>query len=214
MSSVAAQKKRLWHLLENFSDGVLVKCGEDGGELALPVYIAELDQPYRLILVQSDSTLAAARLDEAAVLLTFQSDDCTLWLKGSCTTDRSREEIERLWDDRWRDIISSGPSDPSLYLLVVDAAEGEYWDRRTASGLEQALECARSLLIGPAEEPTPPHGRVKLASCKADRAAVEVSGEIETVSGGLQLLPPALCEAKRADGASVGPEPSKRAMVN
>lgn len=165
MSSIAAQKKRLCDLISDFSEAVLVRCGAGDGDVAIPVRLIDMTAPGTLVLQDRDGTSRSEEFDDGDVLVTFQGERCTVWLKGKSRIGRDREELQHLLGDAADEILSECREDPTCSVIVVTGIEGEYWDRKPSHGLEQVLESAKALLMGSNATPAPPHGRVKLGSC-------------------------------------------------
>lgn len=173
MNSIEAQKQRLFELIADFEAAMLVVDHPAGQPLVRPVRVIDITADGQAVLATWNLPELAVIDDGAAVLLLFQGRNRNrfAWMRGPAIVERRRDEIERCWDEAWRDWFQSGPENSALCLVVVSGAEGEYWDRREPGGLAEVLARARSLIVGGSTmEPSPPHGKVKLA-CRMPRPA-------------------------------------------
>lgn len=169
MNSIEAQKQHLFELVADFDVAVLVCLPVGRAPFGRPVRIVEISADGTTLLATTDAPELTAIDDGAQVLLVFQGSrrNRFAWMCGPAVVERRRGEIERHWDESWRDWFPTGAEDPALCLVRVAGAEGEYWDRRQPGGLSEVLARARALIAGgTVSDPSPPHAKVKLA-CKA-----------------------------------------------
>jgi general stress protein 26 len=165
LNSIETQKQRLFELIGNFDAGMLVIEPAGANLLVKPVRVVELEGGVAVLAAMDDTALGEIA-DGTSALILFQggSTQRFAWLRGETRIVRRRAEIEAKWNETWRDWFPGGPEDPALCLVVLAGTEGEYWDRRQSGGLADVLARARALLVGgEIAEPSPPHGKVKLA---------------------------------------------------
>ena len=168
VSVIVAQKQFLFELIGGFGVAMLVKLRPGDAPLIHPILIASLNSDGRAVVAISQQASQVDAFDvDPEVQLTFQSSNQFAWMRGTATVERSPDEIERTWRPEWIDWFPKGPMDSSLCLLIVQVAEGEYWDRRVVGGLEQVLESAKAYLVGSTQTDCPPHGKVKLSKPRA-----------------------------------------------
>lgn len=202
VSVIVAQKQFLFELIGGFGVAMLVKLRAGDAPLIHPVLIASLNSDGRAVVAMSQKASHVDAFDvDPEVQLTFQSPNQFAWMRGTATVERSRDEIERTWRPDWIDWFPKGPMDSSLCLLIVQVAEGEYWDRRVVGGLEQVLESAKAYLVGSTQTDYPPHGKVKLSNPRA--RPPESSRRAPTK--------PAQSSGKTTAGQSADPQPSSGA---
>ena len=173
MNSIEAQKQHLFELVADFESAMLVVDQPAGHPLVKPVRVVDITGDGRTVLATWNVPELAVIDGGAPVLLLFQGRNRNrfAWMRGLAIVERRREEIERRWQEAWREWFRTGPECSELCLVIVGGVEGEYWDRREAGGLAEVLARARSLIVGGGTvEPSPPHGKVKLA-CRLPRQA-------------------------------------------
>lgn len=170
MSVVKAQKQFLLNLIADFHTAMLVKTQPSGLPVVRPVLIASLEQGGRAVVATTDQGPEITGLDGEDVMLTFQGLDQFAWVYGKASVERSRAQVARFWTDEWANWFTKGKTDPALCLIVVDGAEGEYWDRRVVGGFDQVIETAKAYFVGSTQIDCPPHGKIKLAKPQEKRA--------------------------------------------
>ncbi|TWT90135.1 Pyridoxamine 5'-phosphate oxidase [Pseudobythopirellula maris] len=156
--------KKFHHLLEGFTDGVLVTQGGDGPMIGRPMQVCQIDDDCDLWFVTgSESAKVDDVKEDSRVLVVFQDSGRYLTVNGAASLVRDRSKVQELWNESWRVWFPNGPDDPTLVLLRVKATDGQFWDQGGFRGLTYAIEAGRAYWKGETPElPEDMHAKVNL----------------------------------------------------
>jgi general stress protein 26 len=140
---------KLQDLMREFDTAMLVTRTATGELRSRPMAVAEVEENGALwFFTECDS----AKMDEITrdphVNVAMQSSRKFVSISGTATASDDRAKIAELWDEAWKEWFPGGQDDPSLLLLRVDGAEGEYWDNSGASGIRYLIEAGKAYLTG------------------------------------------------------------------
>jgi general stress protein 26 len=140
---------RLYDIIKDFDNAILVTQVADGRSHARPMAIAEI-RPDGDIFFATDiaSPKVAEIARNPAVLVSFQSGSQFASVAGRAEVVKDRALIDALWSDVWKVWFPGGKSDPSLCLIRVDGREGEYWDDAGAQGIKRLFQTAKAYMQG------------------------------------------------------------------
>ena len=149
---MTAQQK-LIDLIQHFDNAMLVTKTDDGSLDARPMAIADATEGGALWFV-SDRT--SGKINDLAhdrhVAVTMQNSCRFVALSGECRIVDDQAIVEALWKDSWQVWSPQGKTDPSIVLLNVEPARGEYWDNSGVAGIKYLINAGKAVLHGePAE---------------------------------------------------------------
>lgn len=140
-------QKHLYELIKDFRTAMLVTHGSASGMHGRPMAVAQLKPDADAYFATSiDSPKIAEIQSDPNVLVLFQSSTQFAAVNGRASVVRDRALIEKLWLKEWSVWFPGGKDDPTLCLLKVDAATGEYWDNSGTSGLSYVFEGLKALV--------------------------------------------------------------------
>jgi general stress protein 26 len=140
---------RLYDIVKDFDNGILVTRLADGTSHARPMAVAEIRADGDIFFATAlESPKVAEIAASPDVVVTFQSGSQFASIAGRAEVVRDRALIEQLWSEAWKVWFPQGKSDPSLCLIRVDGREGEYWDNAGAQGIKRAFQTAKAYLKG------------------------------------------------------------------
>jgi general stress protein 26 len=140
---------RLYDIIKDFDNAMLVTRLADGHSHARPMAVAEIRPDGDIFFttdIQSPKVAEIARDPE--VVVSFQSGSQFAAIAGRAEVVKDPALIERLWSDAWKVWFPGGKDDPSLCLIRVDGREGEYWDNAGAQGIKRAFQSAKAYMQG------------------------------------------------------------------
>ena len=144
---------RLYDIIKDFDNAILVTRLADGRSHARPMAVAEI-RPDGDIFFTTD--IHSPKIAEIAanpdVVVTFQSGAQFAAVGGRAEVVRDRALIEELWSEAWKIWFPGGKTDPALCLIRVDGREGEYWDNAGAQGIKRAFQTAKAYIKGQTPE--------------------------------------------------------------
>jgi general stress protein 26 len=140
---------RLYDMIKDFNNAILVTRVADGRSHARPMAVAEI-RPDGDIFFATDvhSPKVAEIAGNPDVVVTFQSGSQFAAVAGRAEVVRDRTLIEELWSEPWKVWFPEGKTDPSLCLIRVDGRQGEYWDNAGAQGIKRAFQTAKAYMKG------------------------------------------------------------------
>jgi general stress protein 26 len=161
-----SKQKKLNELLHGFRDAMLVTRADDGAIHGRPMSLAEIEGDSDVwFATQIESPKVNEIKRDAHVAVTLQDGHGRyVSLSGQAEMVRDSATIDKLWTEAWKVWFPEGKSDPSLCLIKVRAARGEFWDMGGTNKVRYLFEAARAYVTG--TEPKSPegtHGSVKLS---------------------------------------------------
>jgi general stress protein 26 len=142
-------QEKLIDLIQGFDDAMLVTKNDDGSLNARPMAVAEATDAGELWFVtdRNSGKIADLMLDRD-VAITMQSSRKFVALSGECRVVDDQAKIESLWRELWKVWFPKGTADPSIVLLKVEPARGEYWDNSGMAGLKYLIKAGTAYLQG------------------------------------------------------------------
>jgi general stress protein 26 len=145
----AAKQERLYDVIKDFDNAILVTNGASGREHARPMHIAEIREDGDIFFATSmDSPKISEIAVNPEVVVTFQSSRQFAALYGRAEIVKDRNLIDHLWSEAWKVWFPEGKDDPTLCLIRVDGREGEYWDNAGMQGIKYAFQAAKAYVQG------------------------------------------------------------------
>jgi len=145
----AAQQERLYDVIKDFDNAMLVTTGRSGRDHARPMHIAEIREDGDIFFATS---LDSPKITEIAVnpevVVTFQAERQFAAVYGLAEVVRDPNLIDHLWSEAWKVWFPLGKTDPTLCLIRVDGREGEYWDNAGVQGIKYAFQAAKAYMQG------------------------------------------------------------------
>ncbi|MCD0462815.1 pyridoxamine 5'-phosphate oxidase family protein [Roseiconus lacunae] len=146
--------EKLISLLEDFNNAMLVTRTSAGELDARPMAIADVEENGTLWFVsdRNSGKIADLMLDQD-VAVTMQSSNKFVSVTGKCQAVEDRQKVDDLWNEAFKVWFPEGKSDPSIILLRIDPARGEYWDNSGLQGIKYLVKAGKAYWQG--ERPTP-----------------------------------------------------------
>lgn len=143
------KQEKLIDLIQDFDNAMLVTKTDDGSLDARPMAVADATDDGELWFVtdRNSGKIADLMLDRD-VAVTMQSSRKFVTLSGECRVVDDRAKIESLWKEVWKVWFPDGKSDPSIVLLKIEPARGEYWDNSGVAGLKYLIKAGKAYLQG------------------------------------------------------------------
>jgi general stress protein 26 len=159
----AAKQERLYDVIKDFDNAILVTSGASGRDHARPMHIAEIREDGDIFFATS---MDSPKINEIAanpeVVVTFQSSRQFAAVYGRAEVVNDRNLIDHLWSEAWKVWFPEGKGDPTLCLIRVDGREGEYWNNAGMQGIRYAFEAAKAYMQGR----TPSHNEKRNAKVR------------------------------------------------
>ena len=145
----AAKQERLYDVIKDFDNAMLVTTATSGRDHARPMQIAEIREDGDIFFATSmDSPKITEIAVNPEVVVTFQSNRQFAAVYGTASLVRDRNLIDHLWSEPWKVWFPEGKADPTLCLIRVDGREGEYWDNAGMQGIKYAFQAAKAYMQG------------------------------------------------------------------
>jgi general stress protein 26 len=145
----AAKQERLYDVIKDFDNAMLVTSATDRRDHARPMHIAEIREDGDIFFATSiDSPKITEIAANPEVIVTFQSSRQFAAVYGRAEVVKDRNLIDHLWSDAWKVWFPEGKADPTLCLIRVAGREGEYWDNAGMQGIKYAFEAAKAYMQG------------------------------------------------------------------
>jgi general stress protein 26 len=145
----ASKQKRLYDVIKDFDNAMLVTTATSGRDHVRPMHIAEIREDGDIFFATSmDSPKITEISVNPEVVVTFQGNRQFAAVYGRAELVRDRNLINHLWSEAWKVWFPDGKSDPTLCLIRVDGREGEYWDNAGVQGIKYAFEAAKAYMRG------------------------------------------------------------------
>ena len=145
----AAKQERLYDVIKDFDNAMLVTTAASGRDHARPMHIAEIREDGDIFFATSmDSPKITEISVNPEVVVTFQSSRQFAAVYGRAELVRDRNLIDHLWSEAWKVWFPEGKADPTLCLIRVDGREGEYWDNAGMQGIKYAFQAAKAYMQG------------------------------------------------------------------
>ena len=154
-------RETLRSLVAEFHTGMLVTKAPEGLR-ARPMSVAKLETNDDLFFAASvDSGKVKEIEDDHEVVVTFQSKTAYVSLSGPARAVTDPAVIAKYWSEPMRVWFPKGPTDPSLCLIQMRPAQGEFWNVEGAKGLRYIFEAAKAYVTGTTPKTAPDqHGEV------------------------------------------------------
>jgi general stress protein 26 len=150
----AAKQERLYDVIKDFDNAMLVTTAANGRDHARPMHVAQIREDGDVFFATSmDSPKITEIAINPEVVVTFQSDRRFAVVCGRAELVRDRNLIEHLWSEAWKVWFPEGKSDSTLCLIRVDGVEGEYWDNAGMQGVKHAFQAAKAYMQGRSPAP-------------------------------------------------------------
>ena len=144
---IAAKQERLYDVIKDFDNAMLVTTAASGRDHARPMHIAKIREDGDIFFATSmDSPKITEIAVNPEVVVTFQGNRQFAAVYGSAELVRDRSLIEHLWSESWKVWFPEGKADPTLCLIRVDGREGEYWDNAGMQGIKYAFKAAKAYI--------------------------------------------------------------------
>jgi len=163
MGETNSERKNFHGLIDDFRTTMLVTTLANRIH-ARPMAVVEVGEDGSVLLVTSVDTVKVGEIESNPdVMLTFQSTSKFAALNGQAEVIDDRALVEEHWSEAWRTWFPKGKDDPSIRLIKVHAADGEYWDNAGTNAVKYAFEAAKAYLSGttPTADKSQ-HGKVQL----------------------------------------------------
>ena len=145
----ASKQKRLYDVIKDFDNAMLVTTATSGRDHVRPMHIAEIREDGDIFFATSmDSPKITEISVNPEVVVTFQGDRQFAAVYGRAELVRDRNLINHLWSEAWKVWFPEGKDDPTLCLIRVDGREGEYWDNAGMQGIKYAFQAAKAYVQG------------------------------------------------------------------
>lgn len=164
-AQTAESTRHYFEVIENFDTAMLVTRPSDGSLHGRPLSIAGKDPDGTLWFVTSAQSPKVAEIEaDPRALVTMQSSNRFVTLKGTAEVMKDRSKVEELWSAAQR-IWFEGKDDPDIALVRFVPSDAEYWDNAGAQGIRFAVAAAKAVIQGkPLTDRGDPkaHGKVGL----------------------------------------------------
>ena len=146
---MAEKQKRLYDVIKDFDNALLVTSLPNGRCHARPLRVAEIREDGDIFFATSaDSPKVAEIAANPEVVVTFQDGKQFATVTGRAEVIKDRDLIEQLWSEPWKLWFPKGKSDPTLCLIRVDGRDGEYWDNAGVEGIKYAFRQVKAYIQG------------------------------------------------------------------
>lgn len=143
------KKEHFQEVLTSFSTAMLTTLGEDRIPRARPMQVSNVDGDNKVWFF---TRLGSEKVDEiqadSTVGITMQGGGKFLSLSGKASVVRDQDKINQLWKEPYQVWFPEGKESPNVTLLVIDPANGEYWDTSGFTGLRYLYEAGKSYFQG------------------------------------------------------------------
>lgn len=145
----AAKQERLYDLIKDFDNALLVTGTRNGQCHARPMAVAEIREDGDIFFATSTESPKLAEIAaNPDVLVAFQGSARFAAVYGRAEVLKDRSLIDHLWSEAWKVWFPKGKSDPTLCLIRVDGREGEYWDNAGMQGIKHAFQQVKAYVRG------------------------------------------------------------------
>lgn len=145
----ASKQERLYDVIKDFDNALLVTSATGGRNHVRPMHIAEIREDGDIFFATSlESPKIAEIAANPEVVVTFQSSRQFASVYGRAEVVQDRTLIDQLWSEAWKVWFPQGKADPTLCLIRVEGREGEYWDNAGMQGVKYAFEAAKAYMQG------------------------------------------------------------------
>lgn len=145
-------RRHLHELVQSFDTAMLVTRAADGSLRARPLSVAKTKEPHDSGRVYFSTSVESPKIDEleadARVAITFQDSKRYVSLSGTARLSRERALIDELWSEAWKVWFPKGKDDPTLAILAVTLAVGEYWDQTGLAGVRYLASSLKAYATG------------------------------------------------------------------
>lgn len=142
-------EEKLFKLVQNFDNAMLVTNSPSGAIEARPMAVAEATECGELWFVSNRHSGKVTDVkSDHEVAVTMQSAHQFITLSGKCELVDDRKKIEELWKEMWKVWFPKGKTDPEITLLKFVPSHGEYWDNSGTSGVRYMIKAGMAYLHG------------------------------------------------------------------
>lgn len=156
--------KEFHDLVCTFETAVLVSGGGEHVH-SRPMAIAQVEENCDLWFIAREASekVQEIRSDEFVNVICQDGWKRCIVISGRASIVRDRAKVDEIWKKSYRIWFPAGPDDPSIVLIRVAGARGEYWDSSGIKGLVYAYEAVKALATGTTPvEKQELHGIVRL----------------------------------------------------
>lgn len=156
--------------LREFDTASVVTRSKQDMLIGRPMAIADCTAAGHLwFITRVESSTVRDITDNPQIAACMQSNGRYVSISGYPRTTRDKQRVDRIWDPRQAAWFDKGRDDPSLILLEIVPAYGEYWDRTGGSGIDFKFREMRAMVTGSTfEETAPNHGLVDFSGSNGD----------------------------------------------
>lgn len=158
------EQEKLYEILREYDDVMLVTMRQDGQMHARPMHVAGLDRNCDLwFLSGEDEKVDEIRANPTAQVVAQDGNDSWIALTGRVEIIDDRGRVEELWKEPYRAWFPRGKDDPNIRVLAFRPSHGEYWAQRGTRKITYALETLRAYMSGRTpRSTTEEHGSAEL----------------------------------------------------
>jgi len=140
----ADPRQRLFELIADFDDAMLVTCTAYGQLRARPMAMGRgtNGDGHLYFATEVDSPKVHELEHDPRVAVVLQGRRGFVSLSGHARVVHDRALLRRLWSPDWRAWFPGGAADPRLCVIAVEPEEAEFWDR--SRGLRRLLQLGAS----------------------------------------------------------------------
>jgi general stress protein 26 len=138
----AAAIKKLAELIGEIQIAMLTTTSADGSLRSRPMRTQRAKFDGQLwFFTNRESRKAEEIMRHPRVSLSYAGAEGNsyVWVSGRAEVISDRKKAEELWDERYRQWFTIGPSDPYLALIRVNVEQAEYWHAAASSPLDAAF---------------------------------------------------------------------------
>jgi general stress protein 26 len=145
----AAKQERLYDVIKDFDNALLVSSAPGRACHARPMAVAEIREDGDIFFATSTHSPKIAEIAaNPEVVVTFQGSAQFAAVYGRAEVVKDRNLIDQLWSEAWKVWFPKGKADPTLCLIRVDGREGEYWDNAGMQGIKHAFQQVKAYVQG------------------------------------------------------------------
>jgi general stress protein 26 len=146
---MAAKQERLYDVIKDFDEALLVTSAANGRCHARPMAVAEIRDDGDIFFATSTGSPKIVEIAaNPEVVVTFQGRAQFATVAGRAEVVRDRDLINQLWSEAWKVWFPQGKSDPTLCLIRVEGRAGEYWDNAGMQGIKHVFQQAKAYVQG------------------------------------------------------------------
>lgn len=148
--SPVEERARFRDLLKRFQTAMLVTHTAGARLRARPMAIARVDDDGGVWFLTAAGSAKTHEITMDTQVHIVCQDDRHAYLSMSGRAELRDDDhlIAQLWQERFRAWFPDGPDDPSIELIRVHPAQGEYWDSTGFQKVKYLFEAAKAYATG------------------------------------------------------------------